>query len=101
MHHQIHTRNNWLGPIFFSPGDSDIKGSLVFLYLDLKGIIEVDTNQKGKFLYFKVIPLPLMTEFSAFMPLQAMAPGNSRQGGVSLKGYKIIWKIKMRKMKAK
>ena len=31
---------------------------------------------------------PLMTEFSVFMPLQGIAPGNSWLGGVSLKDYK-------------
>ena len=36
-----------------------------------------------------------MTEFSGFMPFQGIAPGNSWQGGVSLKDYKIVWKIKM------
>ena len=38
--------------------------------------------------------LPLMTEFSVFMPLQGIAPGNSWLGRVSLKDYKIIWKKK-------
>ena len=42
-----------------------------------------------------------MTEFSVFMPLQGIAPGNSWIGGVSLKDYKIIWKIKIREMKTK
>ena len=42
-----------------------------------------------------------MTEFSVFMPLQGIALGNSWLGGISLKGYKIIWKIKMREMKTK
>ena len=35
-----------------------------------------------------------MTEISVFMPLQGIAPGNSWVGGVSLKDYEIIWKIK-------
>ena len=43
--------------------------------------------------------LPLMTEFSVFMSLQGVAPGNSLTGGVSLKDYKIIWKIKIREIK--
>ena len=42
-----------------------------------------------------------MTEFSVFMSLQGIAPGNSWTGGVSLKDYKIIWKIKIREMKTK
>ena len=45
--------------------------------------------------------LPLMTEFSVFMPLQSIAPGISWLGGVSLKDYKIVWKIKIREMKTK
>ena len=42
-----------------------------------------------------------MTEFCIFMPLQGTAPGNSWLGDVSLKDYKIVWKIKMREMKTK
>ena len=34
--------------------------------------------------------LPLMTEFSVFMPLQGIATGNSWLGSVSLEDYKII-----------
>ena len=34
-----------------------------------------------------------MIEFSVFMPLQGIAPGNCWLGGVSLKDCKIIWKI--------
>ena len=45
--------------------------------------------------------LPLMTDFSVFMPLQGITPGNSWLGGISFKDYKIIWKIKMREMKTK
>ena len=42
-----------------------------------------------------------MTEFSVFMSLQGIAPGNSWTGGVSFKDYKIIWKIKIREIKTK
>ena len=101
IHHQIHIRNNWLGPIFFSPGDSHTKGLLVLLHPSLEGITEVDTNPNMGFVSFKFTPFPLMTEFYVFMPLQGIAPGNSWLGGVSLKDYKIIWKIKMREMKTK
>ena len=45
--------------------------------------------------------LPLMTEFSAFMPLEGIAPGKVWLGSISLKDYKIIWKIKRREMKTK
>ena len=43
--------------------------------------------------------LLLMTEFSLFMPLQGIASGNRWLWSDFLKKYKIIWKIKMRKMK--
>ena len=42
-----------------------------------------------------------MTEFSVFIPLQGIAPKSSWLGGVSLKDYKLIWKMKMREMKTK
>ena len=77
IYHQIHIRNNWLGSIFFSPVDSHTKGSLVLLHPGLEGIIEVDTDPKGGFVPFKLTPLPLMTEFSVFMPLQGISPENS------------------------
>ena len=35
------------------------------------------------------------------MPLQGIAPGHSWLGWVSLEDYKIIWKIKIRKLKKK
>ena len=43
----IHIRNDWLGPIFFSPGDSHTNGSFVLLHPGLVGITEVDTDPKG------------------------------------------------------
>ena len=42
-----------------------------------------------------------MTDFSVSMPFQGKAPGNSWLRNVSLKDYKILWKIKMSEMKAK
>ena len=101
IHHQIHIRNYWISPIFFSAENSHTKGLLVLLYPDFEGITEVNTDPKGEFVSFKVTTPPLMTEFSVFMLLQGIAPGNSWLGGVSLKDYKIIWKIKMREMKTK
>ena len=41
-----HIRNNWLGAIFFSPGDSHTKG--------LEGVIKVDIDPKMRFVSFKV-----------------------------------------------
>ena len=49
-----HTRNNWLGPIFFSPGDSHTKGLLVLLRLGLEGVTQVGTDPNGRFVSFKV-----------------------------------------------
>ena len=101
VHHQIHVRNNWLGPICFSPGGSHTKTLLVLLHPCLEGISEIDPDPKVEFVSFKVTPLHLMAEFSVFMPFEGIAPGNSWLGGVSLKDYKTIWKIKMREMKTK
>ena len=56
-HDQIHNiRNSWLGPIFYSPGDSHTKGFLALLYLGLEGITKVDTDPKGRFVCFNVTP---------------------------------------------
>ena len=93
-----HKRNNWLGPIFFSPGDSHTKGMLFLLHLGLEGITEVDTDPKERFVSFKVTT---SNESSLFVPLQGIAPENSWLGGAFLKDYKIICKIKMREMKTK
>ena len=95
IHHQIHIRNNWLGPIVFSPGDSHTKGLLVLLHPVIKGITEVDTEliQKGGLCPLRLLLSP---EFSTLMPMQGIVIGNSWLGGVSLKDCKIIWKIKMR-----
>ena len=87
--------------MFFSPRDSHTKLSLVLLHPDLEGITEVDTDQKVGFVSIKVTPFLLMTEFSMFMPLQGIASGDGWLGGVSVKNYKVIWKIKMREMKTK
>ena len=63
-----------MGPIFFSPEDSHTERLLVWLHLDLEGITEVNTDPKGCLCPLRL--LPLMTEFSVFMPLQCIAPGN-------------------------
>ena len=76
IHHQIHIRNNWLGPIFYLPGNSHTKGLLVLLHPSLEGITEVDIGPKGGFVSFKDTALPLMTELSVFMPLLGIVPGN-------------------------
>ena len=54
---QVHyIRNNWLGVIFFYPGDSHTKGLLVLFNVGLEGVSEVDTDPKGRFVSFKFNP---------------------------------------------
>ena len=65
-----------MDPIF--PGDIHTEVLIFLLNPGLLGVTEVDTDQKRL--------LPLMTEFL---------------GGVSLKDYKIIWKIEIRETKRK
>ena len=45
--------------------------------------------------------LSVITEFSVFVPLLGIAQESSWLKGVSLKDYKIIWKINVREMKTK
>ena len=87
--------------MFFSSGDCHTKGSLVLLHSGLEGITEVDTDPKSGFVSFEVTPLPLMTGFSVFIPFQGITPGNSWLGDISLKDYKIMWKIKRTEMRTK
>ena len=61
-------------------------------------IQKVDIDPKERFASFKVTT---SNESSLFVPLQGIAPENSWLGGAFLKDYKIICKIKMRKMKTK
>ena len=54
-HDQIlHIRNNWLGPIFLSPGTSHTNRFIAQLHPGLEGVPEVDTGPKGRFASFKV-----------------------------------------------
>ena len=55
--------------------------------------------QKGDLCPSKL--LSLITEFSVFVPLKGITPESSWLKGVSLKDYKIIWKINVREMKTK
>ena len=93
-----HIRNNWLGAIFYSPGDSHTKGLLVLSHLALEGVTEVDTDPKGRFMSIKVT---LSNDRTLCVYALGIAPGNSCLEGVSLKDCKIIWKMKMKEMKAK
>ena len=77
-----HIRYNWLSLIFFfSSADSHTEGLLILLHLGLEGVTEVDIDAKGGLCPLRL--LSLMTEFSVFMPLQGIAPGNSWLGGFS------------------
>ena len=58
------------GPIFFSPGDTHTKASLVLLHPGFERITVVDADPKGGFVSFKVTPLALKIDFSVLMPLQ-------------------------------
>ena len=54
---QIHwIRSNWLGPIFFSPGETFSKGMLALLHPGFD-ITEIDTDPKRRFVSFKIAPL--------------------------------------------
>ena len=75
--------------------------SLELLYPGFDCITDSDTDPKGELVSLKVTPFSLMAEYSVFMPLQDIVPGNSWLGRVTLKDYNIIWKIKSREMKAK
>ena len=74
-HDQIHhTRNNWLGPIFFSPRDTQTNGMLFLFHLGLEGIAEADTDPKERFVSFKITT---SNESSLFVTLQGIAPESS------------------------
>ena len=79
---QIHyIRNNWLGSIFFSPGDSHTKELLVLLLLSLEGVTEVDTDPKGRFVSTKIVPF---NDRVLYVCALAIALGYSCLVGVSL-----------------
>ena len=63
--------------IFFSPGDSHTKGVLFLLHLRLEGVTDVDTDPKRRTVSFKVTT---SNESSLFVPIQGIAPENSRLG---------------------
>ena len=71
---------------------------LFLLHLGVEGITEVDTDTKERFVSFKGTP---SNDSSLFVLRQGITLENSWLGGAFLKDYKIICKIKMRKMKRK
>ena len=72
---------------------------LAQLHLGLDVSVRLTLIQKGGLCPLRL--LLLMTEFSVFLPLHGIAPGNSWRKGVSMKDCKIIWKTKIREMKTK
>ena len=83
-----------MGPIFFSPGDTNTNGMLFLLHLGLEGVTEVDTDPKERFVSFQVTT---SNESSLFVPFQDIAPESSWLGGTFLKDYKNVCKIKIKK----
>ena len=94
--HQL--RNNWLGPIFCSPGDTFIKGRLVLLHPGFNDVTDVGIDPKGRFISFKVAP-----EDRVFCIYAPSEHNNRRQLARrrSLKDYKPISRTKLREMKTK
>ena len=97
-HDEIHhKRNNWLGPIFFSPGHSHKKGLIVLLHPDLEDVTEVDTDPEERFVFFKV-------NLSNDRVLCVYVPSghNTREQQAVrhfFEDYKIISKIKLTEVK--
>ena len=99
-HDQIlHIRNNLLGAIFSLLEVVTQKDLLLSFIRVLKVSLRLTLIQKGYFCPSKL--LSLITEFSVFLPLKGTTPESSWLKGVSLKDYKIIWKINVREMKTK
>ena len=94
-----HIRNNWLGPILFSPEIVTLKKCFSCFIWVLKLSLRLTLIQNGGLCPLRL--LPLMKEFSVYLPFHGITPDNRCLGGISLKDYTIIWKIKVRKMKTK
>ena len=74
-----HNRNNWLGPIFFSPGDSHTKGMLFLLHLGLEGIWCWRHWSKREFCVLNITP---SNESFLLVPLQGIPPEKSWLGAL-------------------
>ena len=90
IHHII---NNWLGVIFFSPGDNHPDE------LGLEGVTEVDTDPKGRFMSFKVTPSN--DRFLCFYVLSEHSTREQLSRGRFFKGLQNYMENKMREMKTK
>ena len=54
---QIHKiKNNWLGPVLISPGDTFSKGLLILLHPGFPDVTEIDSDPNGRFISFKIAP---------------------------------------------
>ena len=89
-----HIRNNWLGLIFFSPGNTHTNGLLLLIQPSFEGVTDVDTDSKRRFVSFKVTP-----SNERVLSVYADSGHNTVEQlsrGISLKDFKIIWKMKVR-----
>ena len=99
-HEQIHQiRNNWLGPIFFAPGETFSKGMVICFTKALMISWMLTQIQKRGLCPSKFVPL--MTEFFVSMLLQVIVTENNWLGDASLKVYKLIWKAKLSEMETR
>ena len=74
--HIYQIRNNWLGPIFFSPGDTFTKGILVLLHPGFDNVNDMTQIQKADLCFSRW--LLLITGFSVSMLLRGMAIENNK-----------------------
>ena len=50
--HIYQIRNNWLGPIFYSPGDTFTKGILFLLHPGFDHVSDIGADPNGRFVSF-------------------------------------------------
>ena len=97
IHDQIlHVRSNWLGPTLFSCHTKEL---LVLLLPGLEDVRNGDTNPKWRFTYLKFTHSN--DRVFCARALSGHKTRNSWLGSISLKDYKLIWKIEVREMKTK
>ena len=99
QHHIHQIRNSWLGPIFYSPGDTFTKGILVLLHLGFDHVSDNDTDPKERFVSFKVGP----SDDRVFCIHAPSGHNNGQQlaRDASLKDYKLTMEAKPREMRTK
>ena len=79
---QIHKiKNNWLGPVLISPGDTFSKGLLILLHPGFPHVTKIDSDLNGRFISFKLVP-------SGDRVLCVYAPsGHSNRGQLTRKRF--------------